>query len=140
MANSGRAVTPESMSDMSASPAGTDRPTPAEMRDPGAHDRGGWLTVDEAVKQFGVDRDLLIVALNEGRIAGRPVAEEGLSPENADVVGKPHGGEDMADGVRRTRDAADAVVPEGQTPPTAPRDEWLVQPEQVQKLLSEQKR
>jgi len=109
------------MSDMSVSPAGTDRPTPAEMRDPGAHDRGGWLTVDEAVKQFGVDRDLLIVALNEGRIAGRPVAEERLSPENAD---------------------ADAVAPEGQTPrsPEPPRDEWLVQPEQVEKLLSTLKR
>lgn len=119
MANGGRAVTPESTSDMSVSPTGTDRPTPAEMRDPGAHDRGGWLTVDEAVRQFGIDRDLLIVALNEGRIAGRPVAEEGLSPENADAA---------------------AVVPEGQTLPSAPRDEWLVQPEQVQKLLNEQKR
>lgn len=119
MANSGRSVTPETISDMSASPAGTDRPTPAEMRDPGAHDRGGWLTVDEAVERFGVDRELLVVALNEGRIAGRPVAEEHLSPDNA---------------------RAETVVPEGQAPPAAPRDEWLVQPDQVEQLLEELKR
>ena len=119
MANSGRIIGNESISDLSVTPEGTDTPTPAELRDPGAHDRGGWLTVDEACRQFGVDRDLLVVALNEGRIAGRPVAEERLSPENAD---------------------AGTVVPEGQTPPDAPRDEWLVQPEQVQKLLAQQKR
>ena len=119
MANSPRPVPPSPISDLAPTPLGTDTPTPAEMRDPGAHDRGGWLTVDEACKQFGIDRDLLVVALNEGRIAGRPVAEERLSPKNAD---------------------ADTVVPEGQQAPDAPRDEWLVQPDQVEKLLKETRR
>ncbi|HET7769436.1 MAG TPA: hypothetical protein VFN74_11730 [Chloroflexota bacterium] len=107
---------PITSNEMGISPPGTDRPSPAELRDPGAHDRGGWLTVDEAVQQFGIDRDLLQSALNEGRIAGRPVVEEGIAPENA---------------------PADRVVPRGQTAPNAPRDEWLVQREQVQKLLDE---
>ena len=102
--------------EMGISPSGTDRPDAAELRDPGAHDRGGWLTVDEAVQQFGIDRDLLESALTEGKIAGRPVAEERISPENV---------------------PAERVVPRGQTAPDAPRDEWLVQPEQVQKLLEE---
>ena len=109
-------ATPITSNEMGVSPPGTDRPTPAEMKDPGAHDRGGWLTVDEAVQQFGVDRDLLHSALAEGKIAGRPVAEERIAPEDA---------------------PADRVVPAGQTAPDAPRDEWLVQPEQVQKLLDE---
>jgi hypothetical protein len=117
MTDSPRA-TPLTSNEMGISPPGTDRPTPAEMKDPGAHDRGGWLTVDEAVAQFGIDRDLLQSALNEGKIAGRPVAEERLSPENAQ---------------------AERVVPKGQTAPAAPQDEWLVQPEQVQLLLDELK-
>ena len=107
---------PISSNEMGISPPGTDRPSQAELRDPGAHDRGGWLTVDEAVSQFGIDRDLLQSALTEGKIAGRPVAEERIAPEDA---------------------PAERVVPQGQTAPDAPRDEWLVQPEQVQKLLDE---
>jgi hypothetical protein len=105
---------PLTSNEMGISPPGTDRPTPAEMKDPGAHDRGGWLTVDEAVGQFGIDRDLLQSALAEGKIAGRPVAEDRISPENV---------------------PADRVVPSGQI--EAPKDEWLVQPEQVQKLLDQ---
>src|SRR5687767_5246099 len=115
MTDSPRA-TPLTSNEMGISPPGTDRPTRAEMKDPGAHDRGGWLTVDEAVAQLGIDRDLLIAALTEGKIAGRPVAEERLSPENA---------------------PAERVVPDGQTAPASPQDEWLVQPEQVQKLVDE---
>ena len=107
-------ATPLTSNEMGISPPGTDRPSAAEMRDPGAHDRGGWLTVDEAVEQLGVDRELLESALASGKIAGRPVAEEGIAPENA---------------------PAERVVPAGQSAPDAPRDEWLVQPEQVQQLL-----
>ena len=107
---------PITSNEMGISPPGTDRPDAAERRDPGAHDRGGWLTVDEAVAQFGIDRDLLESALTEGKIAGRPVAEERIAPENA---------------------PAERVVPKGQTAPDAPRDEWLVQPEQVEQLLEE---
>ena len=105
--------------EMGISPPGTDKPSPEEMRDPGAHDRGGWLTVDEAVQQFGIDRDLLQSALTEGRIAGRPVAEEGIAPENA---------------------PRERVAPTGQSAAEAPRDEWLVQPEQVRKLMEESRR
>ena len=112
-------ATPLTSNEMGISPPGTDRPSAAEMRDPGAHDRGGWLTIDEAVAQFGVDRELLESALASGKIAGRPVAEERLSPENA---------------------SAERVVPAGQTAPDVPRDEWLVQPEQVQQLLDEGRR
>src|SRR5688572_15720280 len=107
---------PITSNEMGISPPGTDRPDAAELRDPGAHDRGGWLTVDEAVQQFGIDRDLLQSALTEGRIAGRPVAEERISPENFPAA---------------------RVVPQSETAPEAPRDEWLVQPEQVQKLLEQ---
>ena len=118
MTDSPRA-TPITSNEMGISPPGSDCPTRAEMKDPGAHDRGGWLTVDEAVAQLGIDHDLLIAALSEGKIAGRPVAEERLSPENA---------------------PAERVVPKGQAAPANPQDEWLVQPEQVQKLLDELKK
>ena len=101
-----------------AADRGTDTPTPAEMQDPGAHDRGGWLTLDEASQQFGVPRERLEQALSEGRMAGRRVADEAISPEGA---------------------SPEAVVPEGASPvPTRPRDEWLVQPNQVERFLDEE--
>jgi len=96
---------------------GSDTPTPAEMQDPGAHDRGGWLTLDEAAQQFKVSRAEIQSALREGRISGRRVAGEGISPENA---------------------PADTVVPAGATPPDlGPQDDWLVQPEQMERLMRE---
>ncbi len=97
---------------------GADSPTPAEQRDPGAHDRGGWLTLDEAAVRFGVERQRLERALGEGRMAGRRVAGEGVAPQGV---------------------APDAVVPAGATSHTAaPADDWLVQPDQVQRLLQEE--
>jgi hypothetical protein len=49
----------------------TNTPTPAEMRDPGAHDRGGWLTLEEAVERYGVSQERLQQAIDEGKIAAR---------------------------------------------------------------------
>jgi hypothetical protein len=85
------------------------------MSDPGAHDRGGWLTLDEAAQQFGVERGELEHALRRGEMSGRRVPDEAIAPENA---------------------PADTVVPEGETAPDlGPRDEWLVQPDQVEHFL-----
>ncbi len=93
-------------------------PTPAELHDPGARDRGGWLTLDEAARRFGVAHQRLRQALDEGRIAGRRVAGEGLSPAGA---------------------SPDAVIPPGTAAhPAAPADDWLVQPEQVRRLLADE--
>ncbi|HEX2034252.1 MAG TPA: hypothetical protein VHS99_08710 [Chloroflexota bacterium] len=101
-----------------AAERGTDRPTPAEMQDEGAHDRGGWLTLDEAAQRFGVPRQRLEQGLREGRMAGRRIAAETLSPSGA---------------------PAEAVVPEGALqPPSGPKDDWLVQPDQVERLLEEE--
>jgi hypothetical protein len=92
-----------------------DTPTPAELRDPGAHDRGGWLTLDEAARQFGAPRERLERALRDGDMAGRRVAEQAIAPEGA---------------------SPDAVVPEGAGPlPAGVRDEWLVQADQVEDFL-----
>ena len=108
---------PLTSNEMGISPPGTDRPTEAERRDPGAHDRGGWLTLDEAARQFNVDRAEIQAALREGRISGRRVAGEGIAPENA---------------------PADAVVPPGAEPPDlGPQDDWLVQPDQIERLVRE---
>ena len=97
---------------------GTDTPTPAEMRDPGAHDPGGWLTLDEAAQRFGVPRARLEQALREGHMAGRRVADAALSPEGA---------------------RPEALVPEGAPPlPPRPPDDWLVQPDQVERFLDEE--
>ena len=96
---------------------GTDTPTAAEMQDDGAHDRGGWLTLDEAAQQFSMGRAEIQFALREGRITGRRVAGEGIAPENA---------------------PADTVVPAGATAPElGPQDDWLVQPEQMERLVRE---
>ena len=96
---------------------GTDTPTAAEMQDPGAHDRGGWLTLDEAAQQFNMGRAEIQAALREGRISGRRVAGEGIAPENA---------------------PADTVVPEGAIgPDLGPQDDWLVQPDQMERLVQE---
>jgi hypothetical protein len=96
---------------------GPDRPTPAERGDPGAHDRGGWLTLDEAARRFGVAPGRLRQALDAGQIAGRRIAGEGLSPAGA---------------------SPEAVVPQGaEAHAASPADDWLVQPEQVQHLLLE---
>jgi hypothetical protein len=101
-----------------AESGGTNTPTPAEQRDPGAHDRGGWLTLDEAAERFGVERRRLERALGEGRMAGRRVAGEGLAPPGV---------------------SPDAVVPAGATShAAAPADDWLVQPDQVQRFLMEE--
>ena len=95
---------------------GTVAPSPAEQRDPGAHDRGGWLTLDEASRRFGVEPHRLRRALSAGRITGRRVAGEGLAPPQA---------------------SPDAMVPPGApSHPAAPADDWLVQPEQVQRLVT----
>ena len=116
MADTREGAAADSASNVNAG-RGTDTPTPAEMQDPGAHDRGGWLTLDEASQQFRVPRARLEQALREGHMAGRRVADEAIAPEGA---------------------SPDAVVPEGAAPlPPAPRDEWLVQPDQVERFLDE---
>jgi hypothetical protein len=131
MANTGSGLPPSSASNnaplgsIGSAPApeapppdetrGSDRPTRAEMSDPGAHDRGGWLTLDEAAQQFRVERGELEHALRRGEMSGRRVPDEAIAPENA---------------------PADTVVPEGETAPDlGPRDEWLVQPDQVEHFL-----
>jgi len=96
---------------------GSDMPTAMEMTDPGAHDRGGWLTLDEAAEQFSVGRGEIEAALREGKISGRRVAGEGIAPENA---------------------PADTVVPHGAgAPRLGPKDDWLVQPDQMEHLVSD---
>ncbi|HXI14728.1 MAG TPA: hypothetical protein VNM48_00055 [Chloroflexota bacterium] len=92
-------------------------PTAMEMKDPGAHDRGGWLTLDEAAAQFSVGRREIETALREGRISGRRVAGEGIAPENA---------------------PADTIVPPGAAAPKlGPKDDWLVQPDQMERLAGD---
>lgn len=77
----------------------TNTPTPAEMQDPGAHDRGGWLTLTEAAEQYGIPKERLVQAADAGKIAVRKVG------------------------------------------PVAPamREAWLVQPDQVQQLLDDER-
>lgn len=95
----------------------SDMPTAMEMQDPGAHDRGGWLTLDEAATQYSVGRGEIEAALREGRISGRRVAGEGIAPENV---------------------PADAVVPPGaEAPKLGPKDDWLVQPDQMEHLVKD---
>lgn len=56
-------------------------------------------------------------ALAQGKMAGRRVADEVISPEGA---------------------APERVVPEGAAPiEPGPRDDWLVQPDQVEQFLEE---
>lgn len=51
----------------------SDTPTPAELRDPGAHDRGGWLTLNEAAEKFRIPKERLAQAAEEGKLAVRKV-------------------------------------------------------------------
>lgn len=77
----------------------TDTPTPAEMRDPGAHDRGGWLTLDEASERYSVPKERLQQAIDQGQMAGRhagPVMPEGreawlVQPDQVEQFLEEHG-------------------------------------------------
>lgn len=51
----------------------SDTVTPAERQDPGAHDLGGWLTLDQAAERYGVPRERLVQAADEGKMAVRRV-------------------------------------------------------------------
>ncbi len=98
-------------------PRGSDTPTLAEAGDPGAHDRGGWLTLEEAARRYDLPLERLEQALQAGDMAGRRLAGEAISPQDA---------------------AADAVVPEAVGPQPMvrrPADDWLVQPDQVEAFL-----
>lgn len=102
---------------------GGDTPSAAERRDPGAHDRGGWLTLDEASDQFGIARAEIEQALESGRMSGRRVPDDGISPEDV---------------------PAEQMVPReqgaGQGADLGPRDTWLVQPDQLEHFLEERRR
>ncbi len=114
---------------------GSDTPTRTEMKDPGAHDRGGWLTLDEAARQFGEPRYRLEAALHAGQMSGRPLVGEVVSPKDAPAESvAPEGG---------TAPAAEAglsTAAPASAPAAYPTHDWLVQPDQVEAFLENEGR
>ena len=123
-----RGSAPAASTDLDLDVRGSDTPTRAELRDPGAHDRGGWLTLDEAARQFGVPRERLEQALHAGQMSGRPMVGEVVSPEDAPAESVvPEGAPPAGD---RLTTAAPASAPA-----SYPTHDWLVQPDQVRAFL-----
>lgn len=129
-----RGSAPAASADMDLEVRGSDTPTREEMRDPGAHDRGGWLTLDEACRQFGVPRERLERALHAGQMSGRPLVGEVVSPKDARAESvAPEGG-------RAPGEAGLATAAPASAPATYPTHDWLVQPDQVQAFLEKDRR